>query len=401
MSVKKNFLGLIFLICGLLFLVLAAVIWISRDDPVLSPITSQSVFRFISGKTAKSTTSPKIIYGFLPYWNLSKAKLQPELSHLGYFSLGIGPDGSLLTKRDGVAEPGYSRMDSDEFAEMMSQLDQQKSPILKEIVLTQFDADETSLFLGSLDAQNHLLSELDGVLLAYPFGGVNLDIEYGGQISGDIRKQLTKFVQKLRAHLDQKYPSIHLSIDLYASGSDNRLIWDLPALAPHIDHFIIMAYDFHRRSSIQAGPVAPIFGGKKYWDSDVTSHLEGFLKHIPKEKLVLGVPFYGYEWQTVSLDPLSQTFPNTGATASIARVQALLRDKDKWQAQEHWNEAALSPYVTYIEDGKNWVIYYENSRSLSYKLDLVNQLDLGGVAIWALGYEGDSRELWEVLHQKL
>jgi spore germination protein YaaH len=47
------------------------------------------------------------------------------------------------------------------------------------------------------------------------------------------------------------------------------------------------------------------------------------------------------------------------------------------------------------------MIYYENSRSMSYKLDFVNQLDLGGVAIWALGYEGRSRELWDVVEQKL
>jgi spore germination protein YaaH len=48
-----------------------------------------------------------------------------------------------------------------------------------------------------------------------------------------------------------------------------------------------------------------------------------------------------------------------------------------------------------------YVVYFENSRSLSYKLDYVNQLNLGGIAIWALGYEGDSRELWDVVNRKL
>ena len=69
--------------------------------------------------------------------------------------------------------------------------------------------------------------------------------------------------------------------------------------------------------------------------------------------------------------------------------------------EEHWNENALSPYLTYVEDGETFVLYYEDSRSLSYKLDYVNQLDLGGIAIWALGYEGDSRELWDVINRKL
>jgi spore germination protein len=70
------------------------------------------------------------------------------------------------------------------------------------------------------------------------------------------------------------------------------------------------------------------------------------------------------------------------------------------KVQEHWNDQALAPYLSYVEDGKNYIIYYENPRSISYKLDLVNQLDLGGVAIWALGYEGEDRVLWDVIDSK-
>ena len=47
------------------------------------------------------------------------------------------------------------------------------------------------------------------------------------------------------------------------------------------------------------------------------------------------------------------------------------------------------------------VIYYESPRSIAYKLDYVNQLDLGGIAIWALGYEGEGRDLWEVIGNKV
>ncbi len=398
---KKKRLGLVSLLSGFLFLSLAGVIWYFRDVPIISPVTSETIFSFISGRTAKNYKASKIVYGFLPYWNLRKAHIQPELTHVGYFSLGIGPDGTLLSHRDGQSEPGFQKLNSPELATLLADMQAAHPPIVSEVVLTQFNSDEIVAFLSSTTAQNTLLRSLDGVLLAYPFSGVNLDIEYGGQITEDLRQSLTRFVSLLRTHLNQKYPTMHLTIDVYASGSDDRLIWDLPALTPLVDHFIVMAYDFHRRSSIQAGPVAPLFGGKQYWDSDITQHLQGFLQVVPKNKILLGIPFYGYEWQTVTLDPLAQTFPNTGATASIERVQTLLSQKKLYRAEEHWNEAALSPYVTYVQDKKNWVIYYENSRSLSYKLDLVNQLGLGGIAIWALGYEGSSRELWEVVEQKL
>ena len=89
-----------------------------------------------------------------------------------------------------------------------------------------------------------------------------------------------------------------LSIDVYAGASDNKQLWDIPALAPVVDYIVVMAYDFHRRSSPQAGPVAPLFGGSELWDSDINEHLRKFLEYVPREKILLGVPFYGYEWQT-------------------------------------------------------------------------------------------------------
>lgn len=172
-------------------------------------------------------------------------------------------------------------------------------------------------------------------------------------------------------------------------------------LQSQVDYMVVMAYDFHRRSSPQAGPVAPLFGGKEYWDSDINQHLADLTKIVPKHKLLLGVPFYGYEWQTTSREAQAHTFPETGSTASFKRVKTILEQKEKLQVEQNWSEQALSPYLSYVKDGEIYVIYYENSRSLSYKLDYVNQLDLGGIAVWALGYEDTTRELWDTIQRKL
>jgi spore germination protein len=129
--------------------------------------------------------------------------------------------------------------------------------------------------------------------------------------------------------------------------------------------------------------------------------LQAYLKVVPASKIILGIPFYGYEWQTTSRAPQSHTFPDTGSTAMVERVSALLENKEELKLEEHWSQEALSPYLTYEKDGVIYTIYYENSRSLSYKLDYVNQLDLAGIAIWALGYEGQSRYLWDVIERKV
>jgi len=371
--------------------------WLNWEVPLISPLTDQSTFRFLLGHETPATQG-KIVYGFLPYWNLSDVAIQPELTHLGYFALDIAANGSIrTTDPGGTAEPGYHRLGNETWFYVFAD---HNGPT--ELVFTQFDNDTIARFVTNQAAHDRFISELDDLLLAYPINGVNIDIEYSGQVTEPLRAGLVTFMETLHTHLHETYQdTITVSIDVYAGAGSNRTIWDIENLEPHTDYFIVMAYDFHRRQSVVAGPVAPLFGGKEYWDSDISAHFQGFLEHVPSQKLILGVPFYGYEWQTTSRDSQAHTFPNTGSTATFERVNEVLAQKDTLKVQEHWNEAALSPYLSYEEDGEIFVIYYENSRSLSYKLDFVNQLDLAGIAIWALGYEGQSRELWEVIDRKL
>lgn len=386
------------LIFGLLVALTGIFTWWYWDEPLTSPLTSASAFRFFRDAQVVNQ-KPHVVYGFLPYWNLKKVTLQPELTQVGYFGLGIMADGNLQLREPGAQTPGYTGLQSEELLDIAQQLEARGGRL--ELVFTQFNGDDITAFLNSPKAQEQFLSVLDTIILAYPISGVNIDIEPTGvAITPQLRANFVTFMTKLRQHLDTTYDRVPLTIDVYASASNNEQIWDIPRLAEVVDYIIIMAYDYHRRSSVQAGPVAPIFGGEKLWDSDISQHLRTFVKLVPSEKLLLGMPFYGYEWQTTDQSSQSPTYPDTGATATLARVADILSRKEELQVQEHWNDQALAPYLSYKEEGKTYIIYYENPRSISYKLDLVNQLDLGGIAIWALGYEGEDRVLWDVINQK-
>lgn len=392
------YIKIILLILVVLVVTASLSLWWFSELPLSSPINSLSSFRFLQ-QQPEFSQGKKIIYGYLPYWNLTSFTLQPEVTHLAYFSLGIAANGTLIQQQTDGTEPGFSKFKSDTFLDIASAAEKQNTAV--ELVLTQFDPDDITSFLTSTTAQQKLFESLDSVLLAQPVSGISIDIELNGTPSPALRKGLTNFMKNLRIHTDSRYKHLQLSIALYASASEDTGIWDISELSNVVDYLIVMAYDFHRRSSAQAGPVAPLFGGKKLWDTDINHHLQNFIKKVPSEKLLLGIPFYGYEWQTTSRDAQSHTFPDTGSTASIARVQELLKRKKELQVQEHWNSDALSPYLSYIENGQTFVIYYEDSRSISYKLDFVNQLELGGIAIWALGYEGQSRELWDIIQAKI
>ena len=82
-------------------------------------------------------------------------------------------------------------------------------------------------------------------------------------------------------------------------------------------------------------------------------------------------------------------------------AQNILKDK-KYQAKEKWDENSLTPYLTfYNEETERWHIgFFENERSVGYKMDLVRKLNLSGMAIWALGYEGEYQSLWNKIGEQ-
>lgn len=378
------------------FACIAVILWNNWQPPLTSPISDATTFSFLPyDPPGGNQSDKKVIYGFLPYWNIATAKIDPELTHLAYFALTVGYDGSLKTQGDDESLTGYQRMQSDAFLDVIQNT--QKENIQMDLVVKQFNPEDTGAFLRSKSAQSHFFEQLSAVLLAYPFRGVNLDIELSDGQS--LQTQFSDFVANLDTYLAKNNPGVELSIDVYPSAAQNGNIWNLNALGPHLDYVIVMAYDFHRRQSPQAGPVSPLLGGDVY--QNINQHLKEILELVPSDKVVLGVPFYGYEWQTTSRDEQAFTFPDSGSTASYQRVLDILDQKKALSVEEHWNEVALSPYLSYKKNGLTYVIYYENARSLSYKLDYVNQLNLRGIAIWALGYEGDASDLWSVINSKL
>jgi spore germination protein YaaH len=368
------------------------------DLPLSSPLNEQSFSRFLPKFPHQK--NEKIIYGFLPYWNLREVTLQPELTHLAYFSLTLAEDGTFVTEGSGGGtEPGYRTLQSDDFLALAEVLRNRGGHT--DIVISQFSDETITAFLTSSAAHEQFLQSLDSVLLAYPFEGVNIDIEYAGAVTPELREQYVRFLSTVSEHLREKNEDITLSIDAYALAATKNMLWDLEKIAPLVDYVVVMAYDFHRSSSPTAGPAAPMFDKEAGWNESINTSLQAFVQKVPPEKLLLGIPFYGYEWQTTSSEPESFTFPRTGATASYKRVKELLTRREELGIEEHWEESALAPYLTYTLNDEHFMVYYENARSIAYKLEYVHQLNMAGIAIWSLGYDGSSRDLWESIRTQL
>ena len=392
-----QFLGLGLIFVGVVVAIAWLIVFYFHQQPLASPVNQFSRFKFINNYFPIKKNKKKV-YGFLPYWNLNRAQFNQNLTDVAYFRLAINNDGNVQVTDDNKPEMGYKRLQSDQFLDIINQLDRKK--INLEIVFTIFNDKTATKFLNSDEAKQEFLQNLDSIILAYPVQGINLDVELSATTGAQLKPQFTQFVQEVSNHLKTKPHKIQLSIDVYPSATSGQHIWDLNALAKSSDFIILMAYDFHQRGSSQAGPVAPIFSDGGGLASSIHNYLKKTLKQVPAEKLLLGIPFYGYQWQTVDHSEQANTYPDSGSTVLYRDLVKLLQQKDP-SVTRHWNAKALSPYLTYQQDGKKYVVYYDDKNSIHYKLELVNQLDLGGIAIWALGYEGGTEELWQEIGQSL
>ncbi len=370
-------------------------IW-QNNLPLVSPI---SLIETIIGNTPASH-SQKIVYGFFPYWNLKYAdRLQIQsLTHFAYFAVDLNNDGTIKKKTTPIeSEPGWNKLKSKETAKLFYQtkLLGQKNIL----TVTAMEPETIESILSTAENRQTAISSILAIFTDFSFDGLNVDFEYVASADEALRGNFTHFVTNLRSGCLKTKPSCQVDVDIFASAAEKVRLWDLKNLNPVVDKFIVMAYDYYRKSSTQAGPIAPIRGKCSAneigcLEEDIVTHISQISKLIPPEKIILGIPFYGYQWQTASTAFLANTYPGTGSLATYQRVQSLFQDTEITSMSAQWSKTTLSPYLVFSQEEKIFQVHFENAQSLEQKIKLVKSAGLGGVAIWALGYEGDSPDLW-------
>ncbi len=325
------------------------------------------------------------VIGFLPPWTIKKTKLHPEvLDQLIFLGVGVEGSGDLIWDSD--AQWLYSR----EYLSMKEEMRKQgKKNILG---LKLFKDDEIDQLMTSKTAQKRLIEQVKKLVKEEDFDGVNVDFEYAGDHLGVLRDGFLGFLRDLtEAEVGE------VSLDVFGNTIIKGDIERWSEIAELLDYVVIMAYDFHRPGSDWAGAVAPIRSGPG--ERSVLEVLESAWKlGIPKEKLIVALPLYGYEWKTYGEEYGAAVERGWSAMASYNRMKEFVEEEE---VEPGWDSLSMSPWLVYKDEGVTKQIYYENLQSLSVKYRLVKESQLGGVGFWALGYEGEHDEVWEELERQL
>jgi spore germination protein len=345
---------------------------------------------------AQQKKSDLKVIGFLPSWTVAQeVKVYPEyLDQIIYFGFAINKDGTIVTNdEEGNEVYELSLLSSPYFKQLKENANKTNTKIL--VCIKNFDNSDIENILLNPAAKRNAIAQIKKLVEEHDFDGVNVDFEYFSSPESQVMTEHNRFFQDLASEMKSLRSDMIVSADVNATVVYRDGAYDMVKIADSIDQVIIMGYDYHWAESLSAGAVAPI--DAKDDNPSIRTTIDSLKGRVTTGKIVLGIPLYGYEWQTKTTDKNSETYPDTGAAATYQRVRELLAHRE--DLEFHYDELAQSPWLTYEQNGAIKQIYYEDEKSILRKLEFADSEELDGVALWALGYEGDYIEPWKVIKE--
>ncbi|WP_299886335.1 glycosyl hydrolase family 18 protein [uncultured Lacinutrix sp.] len=256
--------------------------------------------------------------------------------------------------------------------------------------VSNFGSKNNSVFLDNPKAQKTLIDSISNLLALRAANGINIDFE---GVPKKSKTHFTKFIIQISKALKQKNPDYMVSLCLYAIDWKN--IFDIKAINSHVDFYTLMGYDYYGSFSKTTGPVTPLKTSTTFGNGLEHSINHYKNKGVPLNKLIAGLPYYGAEWYTQK--------PNIGAAVTTFKSHPPYKAIrklyiDSLNIPVKFDSKSASSYIIIKDNTKHYrQLFFEDEKSLSMTYNWIKSNKIGGVGIWALGYDDGYPELWNLL----
>lgn len=204
----------------------------------------------------------------------------------------------------------------------------------------------------------------------YGFDGWDIDFE---EVKSSDRERYLLFMKRLSDALHAE--DLILTTAVHAregadKGFEGSLAHDYEELGQIVDEMRIMAYDFHNKTT-EPGPITPL--------DQLDSVLAYAVESIPYEKIVVGLPLYGYEW-------------TKGAATNMDYIQA--RKKiTQHQGSLRRDMQSQELVGTYDVKGQEYTVWFQDRESIDVKMNVAQKYGLTHFVFWKIG--GEDASLWK------
>ncbi len=232
-----------------------------------------------------------------------------------------------------------------------------------------FSSQIAHAILTDQTVQDNFLSNVEALLGQGGWYGVNVDFEYVYQFD---RESYNQFLRRLTERMHHLGYIVVTALAPKLSEGQQGLLYAAHDYAAHgrtVDYVVLMTYEW----GYTYGPamaVAPLHMVRRVLDYAV--------QVMPAERILMGVPNYGYDW--------TLPFVQGSAARSLTNVEAVTL-AGQMKAGIQYDQAAQSPFFRYRDgEGRQHEVWFEDARSLRAKYALVEEYGLAGVSFWNLNH---------------
>ncbi len=227
------------------------------------------------------------------------------------------------------------------------------------------------------------------------FDGFDIDWEFP---TGSEKQEYVELLKEFRRQLDCKKPGGILSAALPA-GEQNFSLFNLPATARELTFINLETYDYHGPWENETGFVAPLYQTEfdPYTNLNVNFTVQAYLAAgVSPEKILLGIPFYGYGWTVNSGAPANQNGAYVPATPLPAQPNVPPPNPPYSTEEYNYIVTNLLPIYEMFRDPATktpWLydsvnthnfFTYDDPESIHKKMEYANANGLRGAFVWEL-----------------
>ncbi|MGB8954229.1 MAG: glycosyl hydrolase family 18 protein [Tumebacillaceae bacterium] len=243
-----------------------------------------------------------------------------------------------------------------------------------------FDPQVAHAVISDPVVRKKAISNLVQVVKSNGFQGVNIDFE---NMAPEDRAAYTAFIRELTEKMHAQGAKVMISVTAKTTDAPKSNwvgTFDYAALGKVVDRMQMMTYDENGPWG-EPGPVAS--------DPWVEKVLKYATSQVPAEKLLIGLPAYGYDWNL-----------NDKKANKAVAWKAMPNLLSKTGAAPQWDDKSKSPHLSYqAADGSQHIVWYENGDSIQAKVQLAVKYKLAGVSVWRMGLEDES--FWKAVKSGL
>lgn len=249
-------------------------------------------------------------------------------------------------------------------------------------------ADDPNKVANFINNKATAIPVLVNLMLEHDADGISLDLEV---VPESHKQAYVDLLADLSAAVKAARPGAHVSSAIPPPTGWKG--YDYPGILANSDSAFVMVYDYYWVTGPYAGPVTPK-NDKTLWGTlNYTQSLNKFVSTLtPAElqKLVIGLPWYGYDWPTVDSSLRAKVDKSrTSKARSFATGRSFIEDS----TTGFYDALSEQPYAVY-QDGGTRQLWLDNAASFGAKTQMIVDRAMGGVGLFALAYEGGDTGMW-------